>query len=157
MKNHRLELIVGLFVLLGLGAISYLAVKIAGGTLFGNNAYVLTARFEKVSGLNPGASIVIAGVPVGRVETVKLDPQTFSAVVQFRVNRDIQLSSETAAYIKTSGLIGDRYIALEPGGDDTMISDDGTGKITETHGPVDIEDLISKFAFGSIEKTEETK
>ncbi|MDR1789075.1 MAG: outer membrane lipid asymmetry maintenance protein MlaD, partial [Opitutaceae bacterium] len=121
MKNSRLELFVGLFVLLGIAAIAYLSLKIAGGSLFGNHTYALTARFDKVTGLNPGANVVIAGVPVGRVESVSLDPQAFSAIVRLRVNGTIRLSSETSASIKTSGLIGDKYIALEPGGDDTLL------------------------------------
>ena len=157
MKNHRLELIVGAFVLIGLGAIAFLSIKIAGGTLFGKNNYLVTARFNSVSGLNPGSNVVIAGVPVGRVESIRLDPERFDAIVNLRINSDIKLSSESTASIKTSGLIGDRYILIQPGADDTMITTDGKGRISETNSPVDIEDLISRFAFGSLDKKDETK
>ncbi|AHF93619.1 ABC-type transport system involved in resistance to organic solvents, periplasmic component [Opitutaceae bacterium TAV1] len=149
MKQNKTELIVGAFVLAGIVAIAWLAIKIGSGTLLGSGSWLLEARFANSGGINPGSSVIIAGVPVGRVESVRLD-DGFNAIVTLRLQDSLKLPTDTMASIKTSGLIGDRYIALAPGGDDEFFKPGE--RITETEPAVDIESLISRFAFGSVDK-----
>ncbi|MDR1284188.1 MAG: outer membrane lipid asymmetry maintenance protein MlaD [Opitutaceae bacterium] len=156
MKQNKTELIVGAFVLAGIVAISWLAIKIGSGTLLGSGSWLLEARFANSGGINPGSSVIIAGVPVGRVESVRLD-EGFNAIITLRLQDSLRdkLPSDTMASIKTSGLIGDRYIALAPGGDDEFFKPGE--RITETEPAVDIESLISRFAFGSVDKDEKAE
>jgi len=150
MKQSRLELIVGVFVLAGLLAVAYLALKIGAGALVGSETYSIKARFTNSGGLNPGANVLIAGVPVGRVGAVTLNNADFSALVELRLNKAVKLPADTIASIKTSGLIGDKYVALAPGADTDTIAPGYT--ITDTESAIDIESLISRFAFGNVEK-----
>ncbi len=148
MKQSRLELIVGVFVLVGLAAIGYLALRIGARTLMGGDTYALRARFTNSSGLNPGSNVLLAGVPVGRVEAIELNPADYSVIVEFSLRKDVRLSVDSMASIKTSGLIGDKFLALSPGAEDEMLS--AGGLITETESTVDLESLISRFAFGNV-------
>ena len=150
MKQSRLELTVGAFVLAGLLAVAYLALKIGAGALVGSETYSIKARFTNSGGLNPGANVLIAGVPVGRVGAVTLNNADFSALVELRLNKAVKLPADTIASIKTSGLIGDKYVALAPGADTDTIAPGYT--ITDTESAIDIESLISRFAFGNVEK-----
>ena len=150
MKQSNLELIVGAFVLVGLAAVAYLALKIGAGSLVGTDTYMVHARFTNSGGLNPGSNVLIAGVPVGRVSAIRLNPADFSAMVDLSLEKAVQLPSDSIASIKTAGLIGDKYVALAPGGDATILAAGST--ITETESAVDIESLISRFAFGNVEK-----
>ena len=155
---RKLELIVGCFILVGIAAIAYFAVSIAGGRLLGGKTYTIAARFNSTSGLTVGSNVVIAGVSIGKVEGIHLDPERFDALVTMRINdNNICLGSESTASIKTSGLIGNKYIMIQPGADDDIIPQDGSGCITETHSPLDVEDLISRFAFGSLGKTDKNE
>jgi phospholipid/cholesterol/gamma-HCH transport system substrate-binding protein len=146
---RSLDLAVGSFVLVGLAAIAYLALRIGAGTLLGTDTYAVKARFSNTGGLNPGASVLIAGVPVGRVERVSLQAD-YSALVELRLRRDVRVPTDTIASIKTTGLIGDKYLALAPGADEQLLEPDGL--LTETESAVDLESLISRFAFGNVEK-----
>jgi len=147
--KSKLELIVGVFVLTGLAAVAYLALKIGAGNLMGSNTYLVQARFTNIGGLNPGSNVVIAGVSVGRVETVRLNPADYSAIAELRLRQSVQLPADTIASIKTTGLIGDKFVALAPGGDSRMLA--AGGLITETESAVDLESLISRFAFGNVQ------
>lgn len=149
MKQTKLELIVGAFVLAGIVAIAWLAIKIGSGTLLGGGSYSLEARFTNAGGINAGSNVIVAGVSVGRVESVRLDSD-YNAIVTLRLQQSLKLPTDTMASIKTSGLIGDRYIALAPGADDTYF--ESGERITDTESAVDIEGLISRFAFGSVDK-----
>ncbi|RRK01476.1 outer membrane lipid asymmetry maintenance protein MlaD [Opitutaceae bacterium TAV4] len=149
MKQTKLELIVGAFVLVGIVAIAWLAIKIGSGTLLGGGTYLLEARFANSGGINAGSNVIVAGVSVGRVESVRLDSD-YNAIVTLRLQKTLKLPTDTMAAIKTSGLIGDRYIALAPGADDTHLAPGE--RITDTESAVDIEGLISRFAFGSVDK-----
>jgi len=153
MKTSKLELSVGTFVLAGLLAIGGLAVKVGGGSLVGARTYSIKARFANGGGVTEGSSVEIAGVRVGRVERVTLNPD-YAAIVEMRVNQDIRLPSDTIASIKTAGLIGDKFVSLSPGSETDSIPPDGT--IVETESAVDLESLISRFAFGSVHNTEGT-
>jgi phospholipid/cholesterol/gamma-HCH transport system substrate-binding protein len=147
MKQTNIELSVGVFVLLGIAAIVWFAVQTGAGVAIGGSAYEVNARFTNIGGLKPGNQVFIAGVPVGRVEKIDLDSQ-YAAIVHLHVKQDVHLPSDTIASIKTSGLIGDKYIALAPGADSSDLPPGGT--ITDTESAVDLESLISRFAFGNV-------
>ncbi len=150
MNPNRLELLVGVFVLLGIAAVAWLTVRVGAGSLPAGESYVIEARFTNASGLTRGCSVVIAGVPVGRVENIRMDPADFSAIATLRIQSIVRLPSDSMASIKTSGLIGDKYIALSPGAEDTQLAPGN--RITLTESAVDLESLIGKIAFGSVEK-----
>jgi phospholipid/cholesterol/gamma-HCH transport system substrate-binding protein len=145
MKQSYIELSVGAFVLIGMAAIVWFAVQAGAG--IGGSTYEVKARFTNIGGLKPGSQVFIAGVPVGHVEKIDLDPQ-YAAIVQLNVQRGVQLPSDTIASIKTSGLIGDKYIALAPGADSKNLTPGGM--ITDTESAMDLESLISRFAFGNV-------
>lgn len=155
MKQSRLELFVGLFVVLGLAAVVYLTIKLGAGSLVGGDTYEVEARFTNAGGLNTGGSVVVAGVPVGRVEGIRVQPSDYSAIVTLRVNSGVKLPTDTMASIKTSGLIGDKFVALSPGADETYLEPGAL--ITMTESAVDLESLIGKMAFGSVEQQNEEK
>ena len=141
---------VGIFVLLGLVCVAYLTIKLGRMELFETKGFELTARFNSVSGLRVGADVEMAGVPVGRVAAITLDddPMQRQALVRMVLDRDLKLSTDTIASVKTSGLIGDKYVNLQPGGlDDVLASGD---MLEETESAVDLESLIGKYAFGGV-------
>jgi phospholipid/cholesterol/gamma-HCH transport system substrate-binding protein len=153
MNQSKLELLVGGFVLLGLTAITYLTVKLGAGSLVGDDTYRIEARFANASGLDVGGSVYVAGVPVGRVESVRIEPSDYCAIVTISVLSGLNLPTDSMASIKTTGLIGDKYISLSPGADETFLK--AGERITMTESSVDIESLIGKMAFGSVDKEEE--
>lgn len=147
MNQTKLEPVVGAFVLAGLVAIAFFALKIGAGAFVGSDTYQVRARFTNISGLNPGGAVMISGVHVGRVATIELDP-TFAAIATLEIRSDIKLPTDTIASVKSSGLIGDKYLALAPGGDTENLKPGDT--ITDTESSVDLESLISRFAFGNV-------
>lgn len=153
MKQTKLEFLVGAFVLLGLAAVAYLTVKLGAGSLLGGDTYMLEARFTSVSGLNAGSNVVVAGVTVGRVESIRMEPTEYTAIVTLSVMSGLKLPTDSMASIKTTGLIGDKYLALSPGADETYLK--AGERITMTESSVDLESLIGKMAFGSV--SEETE
>jgi len=151
-RDKKLEFGVGLFVLLGLAALVYLTVKLGAGELLGGDTYPVEARFANTGGLNNGATVMLAGVNVGRVEGIRLEPADFSAIVEMQIRKAVQLPADTMASIKTSGLIGDKYIALSPGADEELLGP--AARITMTESALELESLISKMAFGSVKEGE---
>jgi phospholipid/cholesterol/gamma-HCH transport system substrate-binding protein len=147
MKQSNIELSVGAFVLLGLTAIVWFAVQAGAGAAIGGSTYEVNARFTNIGGLKPGSQIFIAGVPIGRVGKIDLNSQ-YAAVVRLNVKQGINLPSDTIASIKTSGLIGDKFVALSPGADSNNLPPGGT--ITDTESAMDLESLIGRFAFGNV-------
>ncbi|MCK6425683.1 MAG: outer membrane lipid asymmetry maintenance protein MlaD [Burkholderiaceae bacterium] len=146
MSKRNLEILVGLFVLLGLAALVFVALKAANLTSFSNGAtYTLTARFDNIGGLKPRAPVRSAGVVVGRVTSIRLDPQTFQGVVSMEVQRGYEFPKDTSAKILTAGLLGDQYIGLEPGGDEKNLA--AGDVITQTQSAVVLENLIGQFLF----------
>lgn len=139
---------VGIFVLIGLLCVGYLTIKLGRMELFGSNGYSITAQFSSVSGLRNGANVEISGVQVGRVTKIHLDPASYLAQVTMQIDKGISLSDDTMASIKTSGLIGDRFVELTPGGSTDTLAEGSS--ITDTEPPVDLIALISKYVFGSI-------
>ena len=141
------EAAVGFFVMLGLVCVAYLTIKLGRMEVFNSDGYVVTASFNSVSGLRPGAEVEIAGVRVGRVKDIRLNDKQ-QAVVQLQLGNNVHLTDDVIASVKTSGLIGDKYISLEPGGSgETLKNGD---EITDTESAVDIESLISKYVFGKV-------
>jgi len=155
MKQSKLEFLVGIFVLLGVAAVAYLTMKLGSGSMMGGDTYVIEARFTNAGGLNKGSSVLLAGVFVGRVEEVRIDPGDYSAIATLRVPTALRLPTDTMASIKTTGLIGDKHISLAPGADETYL-EAGT-RITMTESAVDLESLIGKMAFGSVEEKSDTE
>lgn len=142
------ETAVGCFVLLGLVCVAYLTIKLGRMELFNSDGYTVSASFASVSGLRAGAEVEIAGVRVGRVKAIRLDGKTGRAVVDLLLNKDVELTDDVIASVKTSGLIGDKYVSLEPGGSGERL--EPGGEITDTESAVDIEALISKYVFGKV-------
>jgi phospholipid/cholesterol/gamma-HCH transport system substrate-binding protein len=157
MKKYSLETGVGIFVVIGILCVAYMTVKLGKVSLFGDDYYSLYARFGSVSGLRVGNPAEINGIEVGRVESMNIDQEKQVIMVQLKIRKNIRVYDDANASIKTAGLIGDKYIKLEPGGAGEILKPGGT--ITETTSPVDIEDMISKYAFGDIKKDDkkETK
>jgi phospholipid/cholesterol/gamma-HCH transport system substrate-binding protein len=153
MKHSKIELLAGLFVLLGLAAVAYLTVKLGSGSLLKGETYPVEARFANAGGIHPGCSVLLSGVTVGRVESVRMDPSDYSAIVLMKVSSLLRLPSDSMASVKTSGLIGDKYVALSPGADETYLKPGE--RITLTESAVDLESLIGKMAFGSVDKKKE--
>ena len=147
MKQSNIELSVGSFVLIGMAAIVWFAVQAGAGVGIGASTYEVKARFTNIGGLKTGSQVLIAGVQVGHVEKIDLDSQ-YAAIVQLNVKRGVQLPSDTIASIKTSGLLGDKYVALSPGADSRNLTPGGM--ITDTESAMDLESLISRFAFGNV-------
>ena len=150
MEKRSIEAAVGIFVILGIICVGYLTVKLGKMQIFGDNTYSLSARFESVSGLKTGAYVEMAGVPVGQVDSISLDHKEQMAMVKLKIDKDVILTDDVIASVSTSGLIGDKYVKLTPGGGDENLKPGGI--ITETESAVDIEALISKYVFGSADK-----
>jgi phospholipid/cholesterol/gamma-HCH transport system substrate-binding protein len=141
----RMEIVTGIFVVLGLGALGYLSISIGGIRVGPRDAYRVTARFSNVGDLKARAPVKVAGVNVGRVETIRL--ADYYGEVQLSIARDIVLPKDTIASIATSGLLGESYVALSPGGAEGNLSDGG--RITHTEPAINISDLIGRTAFGT--------
>lgn len=154
MSLRKLELSVGAFVLLGLMAVVYLAVQSGAGKFLSAQHYSVTARFTNVGGLKPGSQVLIAGVAIGQVASVALDEQ-YGATVEVRLPRRVKLPADTIAAIRTSGLLGAKFVALLPGSDERSIPEGGV--IVDTESSVDIETLLSRFAFGEAGAGEDKK
>ena len=146
-KKYSMELFVGVFVLIGLLCAGYLTVRVGKMELFSNSGYTLVAKFSSTAGLRSGANVEIAGVSVGRVTGIDLDREYYSNV-RMRIRDGVKIPEDTGAAIKTSGLIGDKYVNLTPGGSGDDLADGDV--LTETQSAIDIEDLISKYVFGSV-------
>ena len=146
MNRSAIDLWVGIFVTIGLGAIVFLALKVGNLTSLDSKAsYRIEANFDNIGGLKLRAPVKAAGVIVGRVESVTLDPKTYEARVALKIDNGYQFSKDTIAAILTSGLLGEVYIGLEAGGDPVMLADGG--RIGKTQSAIVLEKLISQFLF----------
>ena len=148
MKKTSVEMAVGIFVVIGLACVGYLTIKLGRMELIGDNYYNLYARFDSISGLKTGAHIEMAGVHIGKVESITLDQERQVAVVALKIEKEVLLTDDAIASVKTAGLIGDKYIKLVSGGSDAFLKPGEM--ITETESAVDLEDLISKYVFGGV-------
>jgi phospholipid/cholesterol/gamma-HCH transport system substrate-binding protein len=147
MGRKTIETLVGGFVLLGLLGLVFLALQAANlGASGGGASYVVQARFDNIGGLKPRAPVRVAGVTVGRVKSIGVDPKTYQGIVTLDLDEDYAFPKDTAAKILTSGLLGDQYIGLEPGGDDANLAAGDT--IAQTQSAVVLENLIGQFLTG---------
>jgi phospholipid/cholesterol/gamma-HCH transport system substrate-binding protein len=146
MEKTKLELIVGVFVLVGIVCLGYLSIKLGKLELISGDLYEVEAPFNSASGLKPGAAVEIAGVEVGRVKSILL--KNDQAVVRLAVHNEIKLYSDTFASIKTRGIIGEKFLALSPGGGGDPLQAGGT--IRDTESGLDLEELVSQYVHGKI-------
>jgi len=146
MSKKGIETLVGLFVLLGLAGLVFLSLKAANLASFGTrDSYVVTARFDNIGGLKPRSPVRSAGVTVGRVTSISLDQKTFQGLVTMELEKGVQFPKDSSAKILTSGLLGDQYVGIEPGGDEKNL---GAGDvIKQTQSAVVLENLIGQFLF----------
>ena len=137
---------VGLFVLIGLAAFAFLALKVGNlsGVMVGKT-YTVSAAFDNIGGLKPRAPVKSAGVVVGRVDDISFDPRTFQRMVRLQLDQRYQFPTDSSAKILTSGLLGEQYIGLEPGGDTEMLR--AGGQLSRTQSAVVLENLISQFLY----------
>lgn len=147
MKKNLLDFWVGLFVVAGLAALLFLALQAGNMSAAFSTAptYMVTARFDNIGGLKPRAPVKSAGVVVGRVADIRFDDKTYQATVVMNVQQQYQFPKDSSAKILTSGLLGEQYIGLEPGGDAAMLKEGG--RITMTQSAVVLENLIGQFLY----------
>ena len=146
MRRSALDVAVGVFLLIGILALGWLSVRLGRVDLFSSPGYVVFADFPSVGGLKAGSSVEIAGVEIGRVDGITLSD--YQARVAMTIRGDVKLQEDAIASIKTRGLIGEKFIKINPGGSEKL--NKPNGKITEVEPPVDIEELISKYVFGKV-------
>ena len=145
MKRFSLEMAVGMFLVAGFVCAAYLSIKLGNLNLFGDNTYTIEADFTTVTGLKAGAAVEIAGVKIGRVSSITLDPGSYQAHVKMAIQNGVQIQEDSIASIRTSGIIGDKYVNISPGGSPERIQPGG--KISETESAVILEELLSKYIF----------
>lgn len=149
MKKNTLEIVVGLFMIIGFAAFVYLALQLGEVSfLTRSKTYILEAEFDNVAGVKKGASVQVAGVDVGEVVSIELGKMDV-ALLSLQITNKLKVPVDSMASVKSQGIIGDKYIQLSLGGDEEIFKPGET--IVDTESSVDIESLISKFAFGSVE------
>src|SRR5208337_1662814 len=151
MKKIYLEFVVGLFLAIGIACLAWLSIKLARNEFFARDGYEVQAAFSNGGGLRRGTPVVIAGVEIGRVKSVRLED--YEAKVRMLILPGVILQSDTIASIKTKGLIGEKYIELTPGASDKIIKPGGV--IRETQPPMDLEGLIGKYIQGNLAKPDD--
>jgi phospholipid/cholesterol/gamma-HCH transport system substrate-binding protein len=145
-RSKTMEFGVGLFMLVGILGLVFLGLRVSGMTLSApSDTFRVEANFSNIGGLKPRARVTMAGVTVGRVETIELDPEWYDARVVLRLNSDLegQLSRDTTAAILTAGLLGEQYIGLSIGGDPDVLEDGDI--IRDTQSALVLEELIQQF------------
>ena len=147
MERGRIELVVGIFVLVGVFCLGYLAVKLGKLELVGGDYYELHADFSSASGLKSGAPIEIAGVQVGRVKGIHL--KSDQAAVVLAIQEDVEVYNDAIASIKTRGIIGEKFMELSPGGGGELLRNGSS--IQDTESGIDLEQVISQFIHGNVE------
>ena len=135
-------------MLIGIICVGYLTIQLGKMQWIGDNFYPLDVRFKSAAGLKTGSQVEIAGVQVGQVDAIRFDQTRQMAMVRLKIQKNIVLTDDVIASVKTSGLIGDRYIKLTPGGSELVLKPGD--QITETESAIDFEELISKYVFGGV-------
>ncbi len=147
-KGRAFETIVGIFVLIIAACFfNYVYSKSSWKSIDG---YVLKAKFDRADGLTEGTDVKISGVRVGKIDTIEVDPKTFFAVVTFHVSKNIKIPTDSSANVASEGLLGGKYLAITPGGQEETL--ENGEEIEHTTGPVNLESLIGKFMLSSGEK-----
>jgi phospholipid/cholesterol/gamma-HCH transport system substrate-binding protein len=153
MQRRGLELGVGTFLLIGLACLGYLSFKLGKVQFFGTTNYKVFATFSTVGGLKEQAPVMEAGVDIGYVGKIEL--KEGQALVTLWIHKDIQLEEDVAASVKTAGIIGDKYVSIMAGASEAYLKPGGV--IHDTHAPLDLESLLGKFVFGTVEKPSNSK
>ena len=149
MNMVKLEMAVGVFMLVGMLCLGYVSIKLGKMEIMGGDYYSVSAEFDSVSGLKPGARVEVAGVEVGKVDRISLDPKSGDrAVALLKIRTGVNITDDVIASVRTSGIIGDKFIKLRPGGSEKMLKNND--KIRETESAIDIEELVSKFIHGKV-------
>jgi phospholipid/cholesterol/gamma-HCH transport system substrate-binding protein len=146
MEKTKLEMVVGVFVLVGVLCLAYLSIKLGKLEMIGGDIYEVEAQFNSASGLKPGSTIEIAGVEVGKVRGITLNEDR--AMVKLAVNNTVKLYTDTIASIKTRGIIGEKFLALSPGGGGDRLKPGDT--IRDTESGLDLEELVSQYVHGNV-------
>ena len=145
-KQHT-EILVGIFILVGIIAITFLALRMGDFGLLNNTQYTIKAEFTSASGLKKGAHVEMAGVSVGNVKNIIFNPETYLAEVYIAIENNIKIPEDSTASIRTAGIIGDKFLKISPGGSETIIEKNMS--IVETEPSINLEELISKYIFES--------
>jgi phospholipid/cholesterol/gamma-HCH transport system substrate-binding protein len=153
MKKYPMETVVGIFVVVGLVCIGYMAINLGKVSVFEEDVYPLYARFTSVSGLRAGSGVEVYGIGAGRVKRLTIDSERQMALVEMEIKKTLKVYDDAQATVKTAGLIGDKFVKIDPGGAGEPLKPSGI--ITQTSVPPDVEDLIGKFAFGSVQTGQE--
>lgn len=156
MRNHWIEISVGIFIMVAICGLFFLAFKVSGLTTLGNgHYYVIRADFDNIGGLKVRAPVSVSGVKVGRVSAIELDPQTYRADVIMQINNNFKdLPVDTSASIFTQGLLGSNYISLSPGYESKMLQPGG--RIETTHSALILENLVGQLMFNLTNKDKKT-
>jgi phospholipid/cholesterol/gamma-HCH transport system substrate-binding protein len=149
MNNVKLEMMVGIFMVIGIFCLGYVSIKLGKMELVGGDFYTVSAGFDSVSGLKAGARVEVAGVEVGKVDRITLDAKSGDrALAYLKIKNGVKITDDVIASVRTSGIIGDKFIKLKPGGSEKMLKNND--KIRETESAIDIEELVSKFIHGKV-------
>jgi phospholipid/cholesterol/gamma-HCH transport system substrate-binding protein len=146
MRKANLELAVGIFVLLGMVCLAYLAVNLGKMEIYGEG-YNIYANFDNASGLKTGAAVEVAGVEVGRVAAIQITPQ-YQARVSMKLHTGVKIHDDAIASIRTKGIIGDKFVKLSPGNSEKIIPPGGT--IIDTESGIDLEEVIGSYIHGKV-------
>jgi len=146
-KQSTIEIGVGIFMIMALIAISFIAIRLGDLSIFGSDQYQVIAKFTSASGLRTGAFVEAAGVRVGEVDNITFDTDDYYAVVILNINNGVMISEDAIASIRTSGIIGDKFVKLTAGGLDIFLTDGM--EIYDTEPSINLEELISKYIFES--------
>lgn len=153
MNHTRTEIVVGIFVLVGIVCLGYLAIRLGKLELLGNSGYAVYGDFASVAGLKVGDPVEIAGVKVGRVETITLADDR--ARLGFRIEPHVKLQEDVIASVRARGLIGDKFVMITPGASEKLLGPQD--KIRETESPPDLTELIGKYVGGDLTSKSEKK
>jgi phospholipid/cholesterol/gamma-HCH transport system substrate-binding protein len=145
MKRINIEVIVGLFFIVGMLAFAYLTIMLGGKSILSSDNYELTARFTSSAGLQIGAPIEIAGVPIGKITAIKFDPKSYQSIVTLSLQPDVKVQEDAIASVRSTGLIGGKILQISPGGAEEILKPGD--EIEETEPSISLEELISKYIF----------
>jgi len=149
MNMVKLEMTVGVFMLIGILCLGYISIKLGKMEIIGGDYYTVSAGFDSVSGLKPGARVEVAGVEIGKVDRILLDSKSNDkAVTYLKIKTGVKVTDDVIASVRTSGIIGDKFIKLSQGGSDHYLKNNDT--IHETESAIDIEELVAKFIHGKV-------
>lgn len=153
MIQTRTEILVGIFVLVGIVCLGYLAIRLGKLELFGNKGYIVYADFASIAGIKTGDPVEIAGVKIGKVESIGLADDR--ARLELQIDEHVKLQDDVIASVRARGLIGDKFVLISPGASDRLIAPGG--KIRDTESPPDITELIGKLVGGDLASKSEKK